>query len=365
MKGEKIMLKSFTKPKKSVKSYLPDPNKYLGGIKDITSNKSITKSKGSAIKDNIQGVLSKKYGEPDTKNLFVGISDKDIEDNLEIAENTIQTNIDSGMLNKNTLPKLPNLRDGLALSYAAANNGNSRAATKAREAAYTEEDAPVITNTGLRTMSVGNPGLMIQAGDVSADKNKKQNFDNPILDTDISWQSKALGNSGKADEKQMVEDDFPKLEKKKETKNEHQFNGVTGDYQHEVLSNYYKDGKLDSNEYKHVSDYLNHKTNPPVAYYGRIDKNNDLENSEYTKTDMMKFNRITENELALSKDEHIKRWKNLAKLTSWSKPKMANVLFEMIDHFADGSGTNYTNEVLTQEVKNHPETQRYMKDFLP
>ena len=34
---------------------------------------------------------------------------------------------------------LQNLRDGLALSYAAANIGNSRAATRAREAAYTED----------------------------------------------------------------------------------------------------------------------------------------------------------------------------------------------------------------------------------
>jgi hypothetical protein len=50
-------------------------------------------------------VLSKKYGEIDTKHLFDGISDKDIEDNLETAENTIQTNIDRGMLNK----KLPTL----------------------------------------------------------------------------------------------------------------------------------------------------------------------------------------------------------------------------------------------------------------
>ena len=107
---------------------------------------------GSAIKSGIQSVLSKKYGEIDTKHLFDGISDKDIEDNLETAENTIQTNIDRGMLIKNALPKLPNLRDGLALSYAAANKGNSKAATRAREAAYMEDD-PVITDMGIRLLS--------------------------------------------------------------------------------------------------------------------------------------------------------------------------------------------------------------------
>ena len=101
---------------------------------------------GGIIKSNIQNVLSKKYGELDTKHIFDDIDDKDVEDNLETAENTIQTSIDRGVLSKNKLPKLPNLRDGLALSYAAANKGNSNAATKAREAAYTEQknDMPLL-----------------------------------------------------------------------------------------------------------------------------------------------------------------------------------------------------------------------------
>ena len=56
-------------------------------------------------------------------------------------------------MSKDVYSKLPNLRDGLALSYAAANKGKSRAATRAREAAYTEGDlnfpmvdTPKVTN---------------------------------------------------------------------------------------------------------------------------------------------------------------------------------------------------------------------------
>ena len=113
-------------------------------VTDLTPNKiksvsQISKSTGSLIKNNIKSVLSQKYGELDTRNLFDGIDDKDIEDNIQTAENTIKTNLDRGVLSKTALPKLPNLRDGLALSYAAANKGNNRAATRAREAAYTEQ----------------------------------------------------------------------------------------------------------------------------------------------------------------------------------------------------------------------------------
>ncbi len=95
---------------------------------------------GSLIKNNITKVLSKKYGELDTKHIFDDIDDSDVENNISTAENTIKTNIDKGFLSKNAYSIYPNLRDGLALSYAAADKGKSKAATRAREAAYTESD---------------------------------------------------------------------------------------------------------------------------------------------------------------------------------------------------------------------------------
>lgn len=82
----------------------------------VSSAKTAVERQGQAIKSTIKNVLSKKYGELDTRHLFDDIDDKDIEDNIETAENAIKTNIDRGTLSKSTLPKLPNLRDGLAQS---------------------------------------------------------------------------------------------------------------------------------------------------------------------------------------------------------------------------------------------------------
>lgn len=83
-------------------------------LPDLTPQKSQPNSQnpettGSAIKKNIKSVLSQKYGELDTRHIFDDIDDKDIEDNIETAENTIKTSIDRGALSKNLLPKLPNL----------------------------------------------------------------------------------------------------------------------------------------------------------------------------------------------------------------------------------------------------------------
>lgn len=110
------------------------------------------KRKGNDIKSNIRNVLSKKYGELDTRHIFDDVDEKDIEDNISTAESTIKTNIDKGFLSKDFASKLPNLRDGLALSYAAANKGNNKAATKAREAAYME-DEPLVKETGMKLLS--------------------------------------------------------------------------------------------------------------------------------------------------------------------------------------------------------------------
>ncbi len=101
---------------------------------------SNTESIESVIKNNIKNILLKKYGEFDVSNIFDDIDNKDIEDNLQTAESTINTNEEKGYLDEEYSLMLPNLRDGLALSYAAANKGKKKAARLAKEAAYTERD---------------------------------------------------------------------------------------------------------------------------------------------------------------------------------------------------------------------------------
>ena len=150
---------------------------------------------GSAIKKNIESVLSQKYGELDTRHIFDGIDDKDIEDYIETAENTIKTNVDRGVLSQNALQKLPNLLDGLALSYAAANKGKSRAATRAREAAYTESEEPLLKDTGMKLFSAElpkaesiqkTPEKKTEFSKLIANPNEKPKMTNLLLKTNES-----------------------------------------------------------------------------------------------------------------------------------------------------------------------------------
>ena len=65
--------------------------------------------------------------------------------------------------------------------------------------------------------------------------------------------------------------------------------------------------------------------------------------------------------LIKSEKQHLNTWKNLVKLLS--DKNMQPVLMDMIDHFCNGKGADYSNEQLTNAVKYHRVTQDYMKDF--
>ena len=54
---------------------------------------------------------------------------------------------------------------------------------------------------------------------------------------------------------------------------------------------------------------------------------------------------------------------DLADFASLTNPAMKSVLFDMIAHFTNGFGEDYSNEILTNEVKIHPSTNKYMQDF--
>ena len=104
-----------------------------------SSSNHIPTRTGSSIKNNIRNVLSLKQGPLNTKNLFDDIDDETVENNIPTAESTIKSNISKGFLPADYQKRFPNLLDGLSLSYAAAEKGNNKAATKAREAAYMED----------------------------------------------------------------------------------------------------------------------------------------------------------------------------------------------------------------------------------
>lgn len=149
---------------------------------DISSSTTMPKNNfdvagkmGKIIKKNIQNVLSKKYGELDTRHIFDGVPDMDVENNISISESTIKNNVNKGLLGKDYYKKFPNLRDGLALSYAAASTGNNNAATKAREAAYTESENATaeMKNFSLsQNMNSGKTSGLIDSIDEVTDKSE-------------------------------------------------------------------------------------------------------------------------------------------------------------------------------------------------
>lgn len=61
--------------------------------------------------------------------------------------------------------------------------------------------------------------------------------------------------------------------------------------------------------------------------------------------------------------QYLTSWRDLAKLTSVGDSDMSFVLQDMISHFADGTGTDYTDPILTQKVEENQVTQDYMRDF--
>ena len=181
-------------------------NRFLKNFGTTAARQSFPAFKsGAEIKKSIKSTLSKKYGELDTRHLFDTIDDKDIEDNIETAENTIKTNIDKGILGKDFAAKLPNLRDGLALSYAAANIGNGKDTKMAREAAYTE-DVPLVGETGTKLLSTQPPRIENDVSETGqkpslekalltklvSDDIKNQTLNNMRLDINTSWQNRGF-----------------------------------------------------------------------------------------------------------------------------------------------------------------------------
>jgi len=101
-----------------------------------------------------------------------------------------------------------------------------------------------------------------------------------------------------------------------------------------------------------------------TVYYGELNlgnKGEDLKYSDYTDDELTKILGITKMDLKYSERTHLFIFKDLASKTSVGD--MEDVILDMIDHFADGTGTDYQNEVLTKAVEKHSETQRYMNDF--
>ena len=106
---------------------------------------------------------------------------------------------------------------------------------------------------------------------------------------------------------------------------------------------------------------------PIDVYYGNIWGENEAKDMNYADKSGDELLRIhyyiARNYTAQDEKSHLDTLRNLAQLTSKNDLEMRNVLNEMINHFADETGTEYSNPILTQRVAEHPRTQDYMHDF--
>ena len=87
----------------------------------------------------------------------------------------------------------------------------------------------------------------------------------------------------------------------------------------------------------------------------------DLEYGDLDKEKLCSMEWINWSDFLSTEIDHLSNLINLGEATS--KWKMSEIVYDMIRHFADGSGTDYVNEKLTNIVKEHEVTQAFMKDF--
>ncbi len=94
-------------------------------------------NEGKRIKNNIINVLNKNHNAFDIKGVFDNVSDSDVEKSIPTAKSVILDRLNSNNGKSGSRNDYNNLRDGLALFYAASEKSDKKAANLAYKAAYT------------------------------------------------------------------------------------------------------------------------------------------------------------------------------------------------------------------------------------
>ena len=105
--------------------------------------------------------------------------------------------------------------------------------------------------------------------------------------------------------------------------------------------------ETDATDYKAKNCELENR--PEDFKYADLSKNELIDLSWINWTDFF----------GVSKNDYINSWKLL--VWTLSKGKMVDVGMDMIDHFLDGTGSDYYNEDLIDKIKNHDNSKSYVK----
>ena len=99
------------------------------------------------IKDNVTNLAKENFGELNSRGVFDDIDEDTINKNIPLAEETVRKNTLNGFYNKLPVEKLPNLKNGLTMFYAADEKGNKKAANMAQKLAYIEKPSTTTQET--------------------------------------------------------------------------------------------------------------------------------------------------------------------------------------------------------------------------
>jgi uncharacterized protein (TIGR03034 family) len=87
----------------------------------------------------------------------------------------------------------------------------------------------------------------------------------------------------------------------------------------------------------------------------------DMKCNDYSRKQLLGINKLFRYELDRKDKELFDELKFMC-IHLFAQGKMEDVIKDMIKHFKEGSGNDYSNKILTKKVKNHDNTKQYIKD---
>ncbi|WP_026581608.1 DUF3289 family protein [Bacillus sp. J33] len=126
------------------------------------------------------------------------------------------------------------------------------------------------------------------------------------------------------------------------------------------------DGKLDNEDlrplYSDFTDTVIYQSDRPEGYDENGNVANDMKTNDYTEDEIKDISWMFRLQLLESYFPSILFYEFEDMSTSlFSMGNMEDVILDMIDHFEEGTGTEYRNETLTKEASEHETTKAYVE----
>lgn len=143
-------------------------------------------------------------------------------------------------------------------------------------------------------------------------------------------------------------------------------------YSDPLLKDTDRDGKIDSEDdkpwtYNTVNNLLIYQSSRPKGLNADGTVADDMKYGQTTRADILAINDLFSYQLDEADSEYwgpdtlFYEFEDMS-TSFFATGDMEDVVLDMISHFEDGSGSDYSNETLTQEAYEHQSTQKYIND---